>query len=338
MRIVTALLLVLAWSGAGRQARLFELHSAFWINLHHYLHALARPNGPLRETLPAATTPAEHDAWNAAVATYRERYGRRSLLFDDLLVRAKLALVAADAGAQDPPGDRDLPEPMREALRAAAPVYRRHVWAAHADANRVAIAEAERLLARHGAAIAPRLAASYGDAWPSTPIRVDVVHDAGPPGNAYTLSAPTHVTIAAADPRHSGLHLLEVLFHEASHRWDATLISEIEAAARQQDVAAAGDLWHALLFFNAGAITADALRDAGVAGFEMYADKERLFAGRWASWRPVIAAHWMPFLAGARTRQDVIAAIVRDLAPKAAHERPPAVAIMLTGAAVADTR
>ena len=43
---------------APAQTPLFDLHSAFWINLHHYLHALGRSNSPLSEPLPEAATPA----------------------------------------------------------------------------------------------------------------------------------------------------------------------------------------------------------------------------------------------------------------------------------------
>jgi hypothetical protein len=315
MRVVVLVIVLLvrsATSSANAQAPLFEFNSAFWINLHHYLHALGRAGQPLTESLPAAAARPERDAWDTAIATYRERYGKRSLLFDDELVGVKLALAAAgdetlDTGA--------LPASLHAALTAAAPIYRRLVWPEHDAANRRTIAAARQLVGQHGAAIASRLAASYGARWPSTPIRVDFVHDAGPPGNAYTFSEPTQVTIAAVDSRHGGLSLLEVLFHEASHRWDATLMTEVDAAAMQQNTRVARDLWHALLFFNAGTITADTLRAAGIRDYEMYADKQRLFTGRWVGWREPIATYWTAFLAGAMTRQDAVARIVREIAP-----------------------
>jgi hypothetical protein len=142
--------------------------------------------------------------------------------------------------------------------------------------------------------------------------RVHFVHDAGPPGNAYTTNDPTHITIAESDPRHHGIGLLEILFHEASHGWDATLMSEVNEAARQLQVRVPRDLWHALLFFNAGTITADALRTVGVRDHQMYADKEKLFGGRWPS-HDVIARHWLPFLAGSISRQEAIRRIVAEL-------------------------
>ena len=287
---------------------MFDFHSAFWVNLHHYLHALARSSGPLKQSLPDAATAREREAWSAAVASYRDRFGKRSLLFDDELVNANQELMRLESSDTL---SASIPESMRTVLTSAAPIYRAHVWSAHDNANRAAIAEARGLVATYGAAIAPRLAASFGSTWPAQPIRVDIVHDAGPPGNAYTVSEPTHITMAASDPRYRGIAVLEILFHEASHRWDATLMNEVAAAAKQHDVRPPRDLWHALLFFNAGAITADALAAAGIRDYQMYADKQQLFGRVWQM-RPAIARHWPAFLAGTLSRQDAIARIVRE--------------------------
>ena len=318
MRLTTRIILLIALATAlpaRAQSPLFDFHSAFWINLHHYLHALARPRG-LQDALPGPATEAEREAWAAAVAVYRERYGKRSLLFDEELVRVKLALIAAES--REPNG---LPEAMRTALASAAPVYRRHFWPAHDASNRRTIADAGQLVARHGHAIATRLAASYGAMWPSPALRVDFVPDAGPPGNAYTTNDPTHITIAAVDSRHSGLHLLELLFHEASHGWDATLMREVAAAASEQKVRAPRDLWHALLFYNAGAITTDVLATAGVSDYQMYADKEGLFTRPWP-FRPAIAKHWSAFLAGRITRHEAIGRIVNEVKTPPKEEWP----------------
>jgi hypothetical protein len=296
---------------AHAQAPLFDLHSGFWINLHHYLHALGRSNSPLSEPLPEAATPAERDRWTAIVAKYQDLYGKRRLLFDDELVKAKLALAAAES--RPALGDGAVLPAMQGALEAAAPIYRKYVWAAHDRANQRTISEARALLKQYGAPIAARLAASYDTTWPAQAIRIDFVYNAGPPGNAYTTNDPTHITIAQ-DPRHSGLALLEIMFHEASHGWDGLLMKEVDEAARDLKVKPPRDLWHALLFVNAGTITAEALAKAGTPNYEMYVDKEKLFA--WMGpWRAPVAKHWPAFLAGTIGRREAITRIVRDLTP-----------------------
>jgi hypothetical protein len=307
--LLTALVLASAVSPVRAQPPLFDLHSAFWINLHHYLHALGRSGSPLTESLPAAASATERDAWDAAVATYRSVYGKRSLLFDAELVKTKLAL--AQAGSRDSLGAGVVAPLLQKTLTSAAPIYRAHLWSTHDAANRRAIATARELLQKHGAAVASRLAASYDTTWPAQPIRLDFVHDAGPPGNAYTTNDPTHITIAPGDPRHGGLAFLELMFHEASHGWDAVLMKEVDEAARQQNVKSPRDLWHALLFVNAGMITAEALAAAGIPKYELYVDQHKLFAWMGA-WRAPVARHWPAFLAGTISRREAIARIVRD--------------------------
>jgi hypothetical protein len=309
LAVVTCLVTLNLPVGAQQRA-LFDFHSGFWVNLHHYLHAHARSGSALAEPLPDAATSEDRQQWRAAIESYRTRYGRRSLLFDEELVRLNSRL--ASAGNAPSLADAGVADADRSALEAAAPVYRRLKWPEHDRANQQFIAALAPLLKQHGDAIANRLAASFDATWPTTPIPVDIVHDAGPPGNAYTISEPTHINIGASDPRHQGLARLELIFHEASHRWDEVLMREVDDAAKRLGTKASRDLWHALLFFNAGTITADALTASGTS-YRMYAVEQRVFgAPDSASWS-AIGTHWPMFLAGKISR---VAAIERILAPR----------------------
>ena len=86
---------------------------------------------------------------------------------------------------------------------------------------------------------------------------------------------------------------------------------DVAEAAKQQKVRPPRDLWHALLFYNAGAITTEALAAAGVGDYQMYADRQKLFGGVWQM-RPAIARYWRSFLAGTISRRDAIAHIVSE--------------------------
>src|SRR5467141_1003850 len=83
----------------------FELHSGFWINLHHALYHEAKEktsvssahekggktSGTSIKTAPGAKAldAAEQQAWNAAVAYYAANYAEKDLLFASELIQLK---------------------------------------------------------------------------------------------------------------------------------------------------------------------------------------------------------------------------------------------------------
>lgn len=305
---MTTLLLAAAMCVSTQQA-LFDFHSAFWMNLHHYLHALARAAEPLDAELPASATDAERRQWAAAVDFYRTRYGKRRLVFDKTLVAIKQQLI--DAESSESIGALKLTPEHRGVLERAAPVYRRLLWPAHDAANQSYIDMLQGLIGKHGQLIADRLGRSYDSAWPADGLRVDVVHDAGPPGNAYTTTVPrpTHITIGAQD---LGLMTLELIFHEASHNWDQQLMKAVADVARQSGLRAPPDLWHALLFVNAGLITGDVLEAAGVPDYQLLMVHGRVFDR--PGWHDSLQRHWPVYLRGEISRDEAILRILRDLA------------------------
>jgi hypothetical protein len=296
-----------------QQPALFEFHSAFWTNLHHFLHALTRPSSPLAMSLPAEATVEERARWNDALGAYRARYAQRSLLFDQDLVRANLQLAAAESLPSL--GDLVVPSDHRAVLESAAAIYRKYWWRSHDTENKAFVSALEPLLKQHGTAIAARLAATYGATWPSKAVRIDLVHDAGPPGNAYTTNDPTHITIGVHDKRHQGVAALEIVFHEASHGWDEVLIKGVAGAAKRAGVPEPANLWHGLLFFNAGTIVKETLAAAGVRDYEMYMEKEGMFDRAYRGWREPIVQHWPAFLAGKISRDEAIELILKRPCP-----------------------
>ncbi len=306
-----AALIVTASSPHGQAPALFDFHSAFWINEHFFVHALSRTNSPIVETLPGSASAADEQQWRKAVTVYGERHGSQSLLGNVGLIILTGRL--ADAESLPSLEKLDISVEARELLETVAPIYRRYWWPSHDAANRRFITNLQPLLDRHGAEIAVRVAKAYGTVWPDRPIRVDVVPDASPPGNAHTTIYPTHIKIAAADPRHAGLAALELIFHEASHAWGPTLIKDVNAAAARLGRPAPDSLWHAILFYNAGFITADVLGAAGIGKYEMYGDAQGVFDRLLKGCRGPMAEHWPMYLAGRISREEAVLRIVRDL-------------------------
>src|SRR5260370_7748425 len=138
----------------------FELHSGFWINLHHTLYHQARmrfaaapPNqsgktpGPNLNTTPdakPALTSAEQRIWDDAVAYYLANYAAKDLLFSTELIQLKDQIGDFEdcdelSGRKRKFCAAGLPANLTPALAPPAPAYPPHPRPAHLPPNRPAI-------------------------------------------------------------------------------------------------------------------------------------------------------------------------------------------------------
>jgi hypothetical protein len=288
-----------------RQQQIFEFHSHFWLNLHHFARAVAR-GLPARADLAGA----EGSAWDGGVALYRERYADRDLLVDDGMVEIKEALrqVEGESSLAGAPLDPEL----KLTLERLAPIYRAHWWPEHDAANRAWIAAVQPLLSSHGEALARRVADAYGKSWPRAPVPVDVVVSAGPVG-AYTTARPTHTTIASTNPGFRGQAALEVVFHEASHAWGLGIQTAVAKAAAARQKTVPPQLWHAVLFHTAGESTRRTLAADGIDGYVEIAVSQDVYVKLCGDGcRERVAKHWDPHLDGKTTIEAALDALVAD--------------------------
>lgn len=254
----------------------FELHSGFWINLHHRLYEEARqqrvaapaasatpgkPAKPVLQVAPGAKptlTATEQRAWDDAVSYYAANYADKDLLFSTELMLLKNQLGDFEtcdelSGTKKKSCDAGLPGKLTQILESAAAVYRAHRWPADDRANRAWIKRAAPLVREQGVGLSHRLADIFQTQWPNERIRVDVSAVANAAG-AYTTLDPLRVTIASTDSRNQGAAALEVLFHEASHGIALPVEEAIERECRQRDKPVPRDLWHALIFYTTGEV------------------------------------------------------------------------------------
>jgi hypothetical protein len=301
----------------------FEVYSAFWPNLHHVLYSEAwrRRNRTrslaafLREPLGGELTTDERGRWDAAVAYYDRELADLSLLFEMDEIRQALTVADEDLA------DGGLATEHRAALTAAAPVYRKHWWAAHDRANRDWIAEAIARIASLSPAVPERLARLYQSPWFDRPVRVDVVSVASRQG-AYSaldpepdpeslMSARAHITISSGEPNNQGWRAAEILFHEASHALIFPIRGAIrdEASAQQKD---AQDLWHVALFYLTGEVVRQTLAAREI-DYEPYMYHANLFAGGWAGFKQPLEMHWRAYIDGELSLNEAVRALVADI-------------------------
>ncbi len=323
----------------------FELHSGFWINLHHALYHEARlrtspagsadksgkTSGPTLNTTPEARpslSPAEKRIWDDAVAYYVANYAAKDLLFSTELIQLKDQLGDFEdcdelSGRNRRFCDAGLTAKLTQELEAAAPVYRAHQWPEHDRANRRWIMRVAPLVREQGVGLSERLADIYQTRWPRAKIRVDVTGYADKSG-AYTTADPLRVTISSLDSRNQGAAALEVLFHEGSHGIAEPVQAAIIRECHQRDKAIPRDLWQALVFYTTGEVIRPVLgaagatvgdREGGVAGasYTPYALREGLYQRGWNDYYKLLQKFWQPYLDGTATFDDAIARMVSSL-------------------------
>jgi len=322
----------------------FELHSGFWINLHHTLYHEARQrtaaaapdkssksSGPALHTEPDAKptlTPAEQHQWDDAVAYYVSNYAAKDLLFSTELIQLKDQLGDFEdcdelSGRKRKFCDAGLSAKLTQVLEAAAPVYRAHLWPEHDRANRRWIMRVAPLVREQGVGLSERLADIYQARWPREKIRVDVTGYANWTG-AYTTADPLRVTISSLDSRNQDAAALEVLFHEGSHGIAEPVQAAIIRECHQRDKAIPRDLWHALVFYTTGEVIRPVLGPSGATagdqdngsvpgGYTPYAVREGLYQRGWNEYFKLLQKFWQPYLDGRASFDDAIARMVSSL-------------------------
>jgi hypothetical protein len=329
-------------SGAEAPLPVFELHSGFWVNLHHFLYLQARLlNGnssstdsgrgaapPDEPPVSLLDFPAEEiKAWQAAVAFYAKDLARRDLLLNGEMETinnrlSEMETCAELQGKSSAACKSGLQADLVEALDRAAPVYRAHWWAEHDRANREWIARVAPMVQQMGVELSAQLADVYQRPWPAGRLRVDVVWYGGPYG-AYTSLGPTHLTISSHDMRNQGIYGFEVLFHEASHALAAAVNEAIAREFRQRDKPIPRDLWHALLFYTTGELvrrdlaygtmTLAALQGTDASNYQPYAARFGLYSGAWNGFRGMLDLYWRPYLEGRVSFDTAVARLAAAL-------------------------
>lgn len=288
MKKFLLVLLVTTIPVAADDSTIFEFHSNFWVNLHHFLYEQALAKEPVTS---------DSKEWRAAVDYYRTNVVKHDLLEEEMgrvnqrLAEAENARSLQGSSLQ---GSNVTPPPdWIAALEAAAPVYRVQWWPEHNRGNLAWIEAAKPLVAKYGPALTKEVAAAYQTEWPAQPIRLDVAEYASWAG-AYTMRYPTHITMSSTNPIYRGDSLVEMLFHESSHALDDKMSDALTAeAAAQKKVFKRRNFSHAVLFYTAGELASRHLN-----GYTQVGIKEGILERGWPGALAVIEQDWKPYLDG----------------------------------------
>ncbi|MCH8622464.1 hypothetical protein [Undibacterium sp. TS12] len=281
--------------GTSVQRARFEYHSAFLMNLHHFLLDVAIRKKPLQE-LPWDHAPSEAEltVLKEAVDFYQADYAKRDVMFDATMQGIKRGL-SVDDQRRDATG-LPIPAPLIAVLNRVAPVYARCIWASQDKSNQDWISQTRQLDAKYGADIQAGIEKYMAHAFPARPIRMDAVVLTGTRQGAYT---DEQIVIPSGRPDYQSLAALEMLYHEASHTTvtDA-IVTAINNRMKATHHQGESDLWHVLQFFTVGKVTQDVLKQSGNLEYQPYALKNGLYQKAWPEYLGVIDQVWIPYMDG----------------------------------------
>jgi len=321
----------------------FEFHSGFWVNLHHFLYHEARARlaakearetagkspGPALKQAPgsvAGLSASDQRTWDAAITYYVANYADKDLIVNIDLILLKNQLGDFEdcnelTGKKKPQCDAGLPGKIGAILESAAPIYRARWWADQDRANRRWVTRAAPLVREQGVGLSERLADIYQTRWPKEKIRVEVCAYANAAG-AYTTLDPLRVTISSTDPRNQGPEALEVLFHEASHGIALPVEAAISRECKQRDKPIPRDLWHALIIYTTGEVLRPVFKEGTPEGgggdtqqqlksnVVPYALRDILSQRGWEQYHLLLVLYWQPYLDGKVNFEDAIAHLI----------------------------
>ncbi len=328
--------------GTDSPLPVFEMHSGFWVNLHHFLYLqarLVRGNSSSMDSGRGAAPPDDLSvslldfpaeqirAWQSAVAYYAKDLAGRDLLLNGDMENINNQLAEMETcpdleGKTTPLCKSGYANRTDCGARKRCSVYRAHWWPQQDRANREWIAEVSPMVQQLGVELSGQLADVYQRPWPATRLRVDVVWYGGPYG-AYTTLSPTHVTISSHDARNQGIYGFEVLFHESSHALAGGVNEAIAREFRKRDKPIPRDLWHALLFYTTGELLRRDLAYGSLNGISSqgadpssylpYAERFGLYSGGWERFRGMLDLYWRPYLDGRVSFDTAMARLAAEM-------------------------
>jgi hypothetical protein len=291
----------------------FKFQVNFWVNLHLFLRAEARRRD-LNSQAQMTTSSLRDDeraTWQASLDGY-DGLAKQSLL-DDRLVQLGNAL-AGTADATVLQSDSIDPS-IVAALNKAAPIYRRHLWREHRDAD-------ERWIDAHCSDIMhfdrgakALIATVFALKPPPEPILVDIARETGPT-LAYTTGGPDGVaghTVLAPQANSVPDVALGTIFHEISHTMDSQIVGLVDREAARQRIKARPDLWHAITLYTTSEVTRRVLAREGRSTARLEEDLTKLFErNRWQTLLVALRQDWQPYLNHMRSLRNALAKLVRD--------------------------
>ena len=254
----------------------FEFHNNYWINLHHFLYQKATGSQlkNLAEDGMSFIDIGENSVFTSltnnqiaildkAVKYYSDNFAGKSLIRD----LGNLRVWLQERDLETTIIDTSFTKAYTDILNEVSPVYKENFWRIHSEHNKLILNEHLDMIKKLEPVVMPRMEELSGDKMPDEKLRFDLTAYANYAG-AYTPVRPKpNVLISSLDPYNFSSAFIETVFHEASHLLytrESLFRAKIFFTSKDLGIEFDGGLWHASLFYLAGILVKDLLKEEGI--------------------------------------------------------------------------
>lgn len=301
------------------ESQLFEFHSHFWLNLHHFLYNKADvlEEKTIAEIFDSTKwnqlSSSEKTALESALIYYQNHLVVEDLRTGDYLYAFKVWVIQQSDNQPLPAEFERKDHPA--ILNNTADIYRKHWWDSHNNAHKEALDANLALIKKLEIPAKERLTQLVKAEWQSDKIRVDICSYVKQ-DRPFTTTNPTHIVMNVGQNTKPAGNWFELLIHEASHHFifpNVGFIGEtINQAADELEKQRPRNLWHGYLFYFTGHICQALLIEEGIADYETYMLRRNVF--HWFA--PLLNKHLPAYIEGEQTLLECTKQIMTDFDKK----------------------
>ena len=291
----------------------FRFQSNFWINMHHFLFQKAKDLKRERnitekeQELIDQLKGKDLKIYQQSLDYYTEQIIDKSHLFDEGLTKVKNYLGGFSGKRLPKNGIPD--KALFKVLNDFSRTYEKIFWPLHDGANRARFNEHFDLLKTIEPKVLKELYRLTQNRLPKEKTLVDISAFANWAG-AYTTNDPQHIILSSTRLNTLGTTWIEMVFHEASHGLVYNRSGLIGGTIRNKSKAMNKELpeslWHAVLFYLSGKVTANVLEEMGKTGHEMYMFRNGVFR----QYHEVLNLYMPAYMDGTDSFEEVVEKIL----------------------------
>jgi hypothetical protein len=280
------------------------------VNLHHFLHELARDEHYYRSIISSKNlTSQESQVLTQSVNLYKNEIGSGHILFN----RGEIPQMTSSVLNRK---SINFDTSISKAFLQFKPIYERIYWSKHHRQNKLWADELAPKIELYGEVIEKKLRYLFQSKLITKNVHlVDVVYKSGTKQGAYTSGRNSQTIINSTSKDYQTWFSLEMIYHEISHAVSLSRQSNlrklISSVFKLNGLENEIGIWHPIQFYTVGEVVKETISKE-VPNYMSYANFNGLYKGSW-QYENIITKYWKPYIEGNVTMEIAINNIAKQL-------------------------